>query len=250
MITLTLLSLALSQVPVVLDGGLQPPPILLTTTTYAPVPAPWTTNCDRAPDITSRGDYGCHAIEWVGLKRAVWFASSQNLCFGVDPFSHSPLFACLNGNEASGLVFPYGNPAGSWVSAKASNPNELLAGAVLAMKRYETPVYTVLSINGVLKNVAIDRIRVTSLQTLDSRCAWLGWSTAASMDDVDHKCALFELRDLSAVSVDLVYWDDTVGRVDVTYSGTVFASKWAAVAESLEPSGDRIPKFDYVYNVP
>ncbi len=245
---MTLIALSLTQVPRADAGVLVPP--LLPTVTYAPTPAPFSTSCDVAPNGTWRGDYGCHAIEWVGLKRGVSFVSSANMCFGVDVFTHAPNPACLEGNEASSAVFPRGNPSGTWQSAKASTPHELLAGAVLAMKRYGSPVYATVSMAGVLKNVAFERIRVTSPLPLDTRCAWLGWATAASLDEVDHKCAVFELRTLGNVSVDLVSWDATVGRVDATYTGDELASLWAAGVESLEPSADRVPKYEYVFNVP
>ncbi|MBK7860110.1 MAG: hypothetical protein IPJ65_16150 [Archangiaceae bacterium] len=251
MVTLSIIcSLALGQAQAKTNPNLDPGGLVSATTHYAPNPAPFKSSCDRAEDNTWRGGYGCHAIEWKALKAAAWFNSFQNMCFGVDVFLHAPNPYCLDMNEASGAVFPYGDPAGGWQSAQASTANELLAGAVLAMKRWETPVYAVLSIGGVLKTVAFDEIRVTSLLPLDVRCGWLGWSAVASLDEVDHKCALFELRDLSKVSVDLVYWDATLGRVDVTYTGDQVATAFADAVQSLEPSGQRVPKYGYAFNVP
>lgn len=209
--------------------------------------------CD-APLGERPAGHGCHAIFHKSFGPTGSFADlGQNMCWGLEEVFMEfpgPNYGCLNGNEQSAAVFADGDPPGVWEQHYALSAKELIVGAVMAIDRWGSPVYSGLYLDGAPRAVAIERIdfgstigRITP--SLPSLCGWLGYATATDADQVDFKCALYEGARINVREVSVAYWDES-GRVDATLTGAALEQAFRDYLAHYEPNGHALAKVPYV----
>jgi hypothetical protein len=160
--------------------------------------------------------WGYHALRWKAACRQVSYSPQYATApTGWVSFNDD---ISLNDNEADSCVFPQGNPAGGWGSCTAWSFKDLAVGAGMFMDRWQSPVYTNMTIGGwevpvVVRSVSFSVNNPFGSNTMSALCDFWGWN--AQGDDVDveataQACSFHEDQYYTVTSMVISYWDPSL----------------------------------------
>ena len=177
------------------------------------------------------GKPGTFAAKWKAALKNVAANPDYSTCtvWGSDTYTNA---SCLNQQEASSVIFPNGDPPGTWSDNYSFIPGggsdvdaeQVVIGAAMVMHQWKSPTFVTIihqfptmSAPG-FAVVAIRKIKVniSSCQPLTSLCQGFT-NTSLAADAVDASCVAAHGAEIELESVDVDYWGP---EPDAGQSGT------------------------------